>query len=68
MWLTVDMQPGDKVWLKLPYVDDECWVTGVVEKVNPKTLRCFNEVRGMDGNYAPHNVRARTEGLDKKGT
>lgn len=58
------MKSGDTVWLKLPYVDDECWVTGVVEKVNPKTIRCLNEVRGLVGNYAPHNVRARTREIE----
>jgi len=52
---------GEQVWLKMPSVDDDCWVSGIVVKINPKTIRCYNEVRDMEGNYAVHNVERKIE-------
>ena len=45
---------GEKVWVKC--VGSECWVTGEVIGVTPKRIRVFNEARGLEGLYAPHNV------------
>lgn len=53
------MKTGDRVWLKLSYVDGDCEVAGTFIKENKKTLRCANTTRGTVGNYAPHNVRIR---------
>ncbi len=60
MVMVKGIQVGDNVWLKMPSVDDDCWVSGIVTKINPKTIRCYNEVRDMEGNYAVHNVKERT--------
>ncbi len=55
------IEVGNEVWLKMPSVDDDCWVSGIVVKINPKTIRCYNEVRDMEGNYAIHNVERKIE-------
>jgi hypothetical protein len=47
-------QVGEKVWVKC--VGTDCWVTGVVTAMTPKRIRVHNEVRCLEGLYAPQNV------------
>ena len=47
-------QVGEKVWVKC--VGTDCWVTGVVTGMTPKRIRVQNEVRCLEGLYAPQNV------------
>jgi hypothetical protein len=42
-------------------VGTDCWVSGVVTGMTPKRIRVFNEVRGLEGLYAPQNVSKKTE-------
>ena len=46
---------GENVWVKC--VGTDCWVCGVVVALTPKRIRVFNEVRGLEGLYAPQNVK-----------
>jgi len=46
---------GEKVWVKC--VGTECWVAGVVTGMTPKRIRVYNEVRCLEGLYAPQNVQ-----------
>ena len=52
----VEYKAGDKVWVHLPWVDDECWVTGTVIKTTAKRIKVDNDVRG-EGYYKPANVK-----------
>lgn len=46
---------GEKVFVKC--VGTDCWVDGIVVGLTPKRIRVFNEVRGLEGLYAPQNVK-----------
>ena len=45
---------GDKVWVKCAGTDT--WVLGEVTGLTAKRIRVMNEVRGVEGLYAPRNV------------
>jgi len=47
-------QVGEEVWVKC--VSTDCWVAGVVTGITPKRIRVYNEVRSLEGLYAPQNV------------
>jgi len=46
---------GDKVWVKC--AGSDAWVQGVVVGNTAKRVRVYNEVRGIEGLYAPQNVK-----------
>jgi hypothetical protein len=50
-------QVGQEVWVKCAGTDT--WVCGVVTGVTAKRLRVYNEVRGLEGLYAPQNVEVK---------
>lgn len=52
----MDYKKGDKVWVRLSGTDKDCWVEGTVTGTTAKRIRVFNEARGVEGLYAPHNV------------
>ena len=55
-----EMNIGDKVWVRLTDIDDECWVTGLVVGFTPKRIKCETTHGLRDiANYAPHNVKPR---------
>tara|TARA_B110000305_G_C19163530_1_gene503773 strand:- start:155 stop:316 length:162 start_codon:yes stop_codon:yes gene_type:complete len=45
---------GQKVWVKC--ANSDAWVAGVVTARTPKRIRVYNEVRCLEGLYAPQNV------------
>ncbi len=47
---------GQRVWVKC--VGTDVWVAGVITGMTAKRVRVFNEVRSLEGLYAPHNVKA----------
>jgi hypothetical protein len=47
----------DKVWVKC--VGSDAWVQGVVVGNTAKRVKVFNEARGLEGLYAPQNVKER---------
>ena len=51
-------ETGQKVWVHLPWVDADCWVTGTVIKTTAKRIKVYNEVR-EEGYYKPENVKPR---------
>ena len=53
----MDFQVGQEVWVKC--VDTDTWVAGVVLALTAKRVRVFNEVRSLEGLYAPQNVKAK---------
>ena len=48
---------GQEVWVKCAGTD--AWVAGVVTGLTAKRVRVFNEVRGLEGLYAPQNVEVK---------
>tara|TARA_Y100000389_G_scaffold48997_1_gene44596 strand:- start:8482 stop:8676 length:195 start_codon:yes stop_codon:yes gene_type:complete len=50
----VNFEIGEKVWVKC--VGTDCWVTGEVTGLTAKRIRVWNEVRSLEGLYAPQNV------------
>lgn len=60
-----NLKVGQDVWINMSsFADDEMWVAGKVLGFTPKRIKCWNEVRGTEGFYAPHKVLAATYGLD----
>ena len=51
---------GQEVWVHMPWVDADCWVTGTVIKTTAKRIKVYNDVRG-EGYYTPKNVKAKQE-------
>ena len=50
---------GEDVWVKC--VNSDAWVAGVVIGITAKRIRVYNEVRCLEGLYAPWNVAERKE-------
>jgi hypothetical protein len=53
--MNMNYEIGEEVWVKC--VGTDCWSSGRVIKINPKTIRVFNDVRGIEGNYKLQNVQ-----------
>ena len=51
----IKYKEGEKVLVKC--VGTDCWVSGVVTGMTPKRIRVYNEVRSLEGLYAPQNVQ-----------
>ena len=60
------MNIGDKVWVKLADIDDECWVMSKVVGFTPKRIKCetLHGIGPRIQNYAPHNVKPRQESIN----
>ena len=54
----MEYEVGQKVWIHLPWVDDECWVSGTVLKTTAKRIKCSNDVR-TEGYYLPKHIKPR---------
>ena len=53
-----NLKVGQDVWINMSsFADDEMWVAGKVLGFTPKRIKCWNEVRGTEGFYAPHKVK-----------
>ena len=48
------MKIGQAVWVKC--AGSDAWVSGVITGFTAKRIRVLNEVRGIEGLYAPQNV------------
>ena len=46
---------GDKVWVKLSWVDDDCWEQAEIVKVTDKRIKVQGLGRG-DGYYKPEHI------------
>ena len=46
---------GEEVWVKCTGTD--IYSRGTVVKVNAKTYRVMNDVRGLEGNYKPTSMK-----------
>jgi hypothetical protein len=53
----MNYQVGQEVWVKC--VGSDAWVCGVVTGVTAKRVRVYNEVRDLEGLYAPQNVEVK---------
>jgi len=53
----MNYQVGQEVWVKC--AGSDTWVAGVVTGLTAKRVRVFNEVRGLEGLYSPHNVEVK---------
>lgn len=52
------MKVGQAVWINMgSFADDQMWVSGTITKITPKRIKCMNDVRGIEGYYAPHKVK-----------
>lgn len=47
---------GEKVLVLCTFVDEDCWVEGVVMGFTEKRIKIDNSVRGV-GNYKPDHVK-----------
>ncbi len=47
----------ERCWVRC--VGTNVWVEGEVVKINKKTIRVYNSVRGIEGNYSYNNVKKR---------
>jgi len=53
-----NLKIGQVVWINMSsFADDEMWVTGKVLGFTAKRIKCFNDVRGTEGHYAPHKIK-----------
>lgn len=57
------MKKGNKVWVRLADVDNECWVASIVVGFTPKRIKCktLHGIEPRIQNYAPHNVKSRQD-------
>jgi|TARA_R110000796_G_scaffold17215_2_gene53145 hypothetical protein len=53
----MNYQVGQEVWVKCTGTDT--WGCGVVTGVTAKRVRVYNEVRDLEGLYAPQNVEVK---------
>jgi hypothetical protein len=49
----MDYQVNEKVWVS--YLDR--WMHGIVSKIGNKRIKVQNQGRGVEGWYAPHNIK-----------
>ncbi len=55
--IKMEYQINQEVWVKC--AGNDCWVTGIVTGLTAKRVRVYNEVRSLEGLYAPSNVKAK---------
>ena len=53
----MNYQVGQEVWVKC--ANSDAWVCGVVTGQTAKRVRVYNEVRDLEGLYAPQNVKVK---------
>ena len=53
----MEYKSGDKVWVHLPWVDEDCWVEGTVIKETAKRVKVDTQIR-PNAYFAKHNVKA----------
>tara|TARA_R100000742_G_C4278146_1_gene100659 strand:- start:54 stop:233 length:180 start_codon:yes stop_codon:yes gene_type:complete len=54
-----NLKIGDKVWCKMPMIDDTCEIAGVVLAITPKRIKCDTLGCRPIGFYHPKNISKR---------